>query len=99
MAFAVLLLSPDLSALGYLQNVKVGSVFYNLFHTYTIPAVIILCGFLMENSFPLMIGLIWIAHIGMDRMFGFGSSLILWITSIIIWLIGRKKLKLANNAR
>ncbi|MGE7919117.1 DUF4260 domain-containing protein [Viridibacillus sp. NPDC093762] len=70
--FLVLLLAPDLSALGYLKNVKVGSILYNLFHTYTIPVVIMICGLLTNNSNIIMISLIWIAHIGMDRMLGYG---------------------------
>lgn len=63
--FVVLLLAPDLSALGYLENVKIGSVLYNLFHTYTIPAVILICSLLIHSNIVLMISLIWIAHIGM----------------------------------
>lgn len=70
--FIVLLLVPDLSALGYLKNVKVGSALYNLFHTYTIPALIMLSSLLIHNNNGLMISLIWIAHIGMDRMIGYG---------------------------
>jgi hypothetical protein len=70
--FVVLLLAPDLSALGYLKNVKVGSVLYNLFHTYTITVVTMICGLLIHNNNVLMISLIWIAHIGMDRMLGYG---------------------------
>lgn len=70
--FLVFLLAPDLSALGYLKTVKIGSVLYNLFHTYTIPAIIMICGLLIHNDFALMISLIWIAHIGMDRMLGYG---------------------------
>lgn len=70
--FVSLLLAPDLSALGYLKNVKFGSVLYNIFHTYTIPVVIILCGLLTHNSNALMISLIWVSHIGMDRMLGYG---------------------------
>ena len=70
--FLVLLLAPDLSALGYLKNVKIGSVLYNLFHTYTIPAAIMICGLLLHHDIVLMISLIWIAHIGMDRTFGYG---------------------------
>lgn len=70
--FAILLLSPDLSALGYLKNVKVGSVLYNLFHTYTIPVAVMVGGLLLDNSLAVMISLIWIAHIGMDRLCGFG---------------------------
>ncbi len=70
--FVILLFVPDLSALGYLKNVEIGSVLYNLFHTYTIPVVIMICGLLIHNSNALMISLIWIAHIGMDRMLGYG---------------------------
>ncbi|WP_174612727.1 DUF4260 domain-containing protein [Virgibacillus ihumii] len=70
--FAILLLAPDLSVLGYLKNNKVGSVLYNLFHTYSIPVVIIIYSVLVHNHISLMIGLIWIAHIGLDRMLGYG---------------------------
>ncbi|MFD2625062.1 DUF4260 domain-containing protein [Salibacterium salarium] len=70
--FIILLLTPDLSALGYLRNNKVGSILYNLFHTYSIPAVILMSGLLVHNSISLMISLIWVAHIGMDRMMGYG---------------------------
>lgn len=31
-----------------------------------------ICGLLIHNDFALMISLIWIAHIGMDRMLGYG---------------------------
>jgi len=72
LVFIILLLAPDLAALGYLKNNRVGSILYNLFHTYSVPAGIIIAGLLIGNQLPLMIGLIWTAHIGMDRMFGFG---------------------------
>ncbi|MGA3602954.1 DUF4260 domain-containing protein [Lysinibacillus agricola] len=70
--FLVLLLAPDLAALGYLKNVKVGSILYNLFHTYTIPVVIMIFALLLHKNIALMLSLIWIAHIGMDRMLGYG---------------------------
>ncbi|WP_114351680.1 DUF4260 domain-containing protein [Saliterribacillus persicus] len=70
--FIILLLAPDLSALGYLKNNKVGSIIYNLFHTYSLPLAIIIYSNLIPNDTLLMIILIWIAHIGMDRMFGYG---------------------------
>ncbi|GAA0599246.1 DUF4260 domain-containing protein [Virgibacillus siamensis] len=71
-AFFILLLAPDFSALGYLKNNKVGSILYNLFHTYSFPAAIIFFGVLVDSHIFLMIGLIWAAHIGMDRMLGYG---------------------------
>lgn len=70
--FVILILAPDLSALGYLKNSKVGSIFYNVFHTYSFPLVIIICSLLVDSRVFLMIGLIWVAHIGMDRMLGYG---------------------------
>lgn len=70
--FVVLLLAPDLTALGYLKNIKFGAGLYNLFHTYSIPAIIMICGLLLHVSIALIISLVWIAHIGMDRMLGYG---------------------------
>lgn len=70
--FAILLLAPDLSMLGYLKNNKAGSIWYNLFHTYSIPILIIIYSQLVHTDMFLMVGLIWTAHIGMDRMLGFG---------------------------
>lgn len=70
--FFILLLAPDMSMFGYLLNNKVGAVLYNLFHTYSLPIGIITCGIILSNSAVLAIGIIWSAHIGMDRMVGYG---------------------------
>ena len=70
--FVLLLLVPDLSALGYLVNPRVGSLTYNAAHTYVAPLV--LAGLALAGQWPLgvQLALIWLAHIGMDRMLGFG---------------------------
>ena len=70
--FALLLLAPDLSALGYAINVRVGMVSYNMVHTMLFPAILLLTGFLTGNGTAEAIALIWLAHIGMDRAAGFG---------------------------
>jgi hypothetical protein len=70
--FFVLLLAPDISMLGYVINNKIGARLYNFFHTYTIVIIVIFLGLLVENQTALAIGLIWSAHIGMDRMIGYG---------------------------
>jgi len=70
--FLVFLFTPDISALAYLKNNKVGSTVYNLFHTYCLPMALLLYGVVANNDIVLMMSLIWIAHIGMDRMFGYG---------------------------
>jgi uncharacterized protein DUF4260 len=70
--FALLLLAPDLFMLVYLANPKLGSAAYNLVHTLSVP--ILLLGIAIVAPLPALepYALIWLAHIGMDRMLGFG---------------------------
>ena len=70
--FFVLLFVPDLAAIAYLKNVKVGSIIYNLFHTYIFPIGLLIIFFLTNHNIIFMISLVWISHIGMDRMCGYG---------------------------
>ena len=70
--FALLILAPDLSALGYLAGTTVGAYTYNLFHTYLLPALLVLSGFFTTDTLLLQLGLIWFAHIGGDRLVGYG---------------------------
>ncbi|MCI3919664.1 DUF4260 domain-containing protein [Paenibacillus sp. TRM 82003] len=70
--FAVLFFVPDVSMVGYLFNNKIGAYLYNLFHTYTIPLLLILVGMLTRQDLILAIGLVWMAHVGMDRALGYG---------------------------
>jgi hypothetical protein len=70
--FGLLLLTPDFSMLGYLANKKLGAAFYNLIHTYTCPLVLLSILWLAGQSSFAWLGLIWLAHIGMDRMMGYG---------------------------
>ena len=69
---ALLLLAPDLFMLGYVANPKIGSAAYNLVHTSAAP--ILLLGVAVVAPLPALepYTLIWLAHIGMDRMLGFG---------------------------
>lgn len=70
--FALLILAPDISMLGYLLGPRAGSVCYNLVHTLTAPLAG--AGYaLVTNHRGWLPGLtIWIAHIGLDRMLGYG---------------------------
>ncbi|WP_245799148.1 DUF4260 domain-containing protein [Virgibacillus siamensis] len=70
--FAVLLFAPDISMFGYVHGKKAGAIVYNLFHTYVIPIMLLLAGMLLLHTTFVAVGLIWTAHIGMDRMLGFG---------------------------
>ncbi|NIM50913.1 MAG: DUF4260 family protein [Gemmatimonadales bacterium] len=70
--FVLLILAPDLSILGYLAGSRVGAVTYNVVHTYALPAVLFAAGFITEAGLMMGIALIWGAHIGVDRLLGFG---------------------------
>lgn len=70
--FLLLLFVPDVSMIGYLRGNRIGAYCYNLFHTYSIPLAIILVSLVVDIPSVLAVGLIWIAHIGMDRMIGYG---------------------------
>lgn len=70
--FAILLLAPDLAALGYLVNTTIGAAMYNLVHIELFPVALIVVGLALTQALPVALGLIWFAHLGMDRMLGFG---------------------------
>jgi hypothetical protein len=72
LAFIALLLVPDVSMIGYRVNNRIGSWVYNAAHVYTIPALLMGLGLALNAPVAIQIGLIWFAHIGMDRMMGFG---------------------------
>jgi hypothetical protein len=70
--FALLVLVPDLSMLAYLGGPRAGAIGYNFAHTYALPLVLTLAAFAGGVSAAAVGGLIWIAHIGFDRMLGYG---------------------------
>ncbi|WP_434751151.1 DUF4260 domain-containing protein [Paenibacillus amylolyticus] len=70
--FLLLLLFPDVFIIGYAANNKLGAQIYNVGHTYIVPMVLLAAGYTLKMDFLMLISFIWIAHIGMDRMFGFG---------------------------
>lgn len=70
--FAILLLVPDISMLGYLRNPALGAVTYNLGHTFLWPGILLGWYLLSGTIWALAIGSIWLAHIGLDRAVGYG---------------------------
>lgn len=70
--FIGLFLGPDLSFLGYLAGARVGAYSYNLVHSYAAPIALGVLGIIGERSILVAIGLIWTAHLGLDRALGFG---------------------------
>ncbi len=70
--FFLLFLVPDVSMLGYLFGSRVGATSYNLFHTYAAPGLLAALGLLEQSPPVVSVALVWFAHIGFDRMVGFG---------------------------
>lgn len=70
--FIILLFIPDIFMIGYFINNRVGAILYNIVHTYSVPIILTMIGILTSSHVILCIGIIWTAHIGMDRLFGFG---------------------------
>lgn len=71
-AFILFLLAPDLAMVGYKVNPRIGALMYNLAHLYTVPALLLVAGWALSIPTLLQAGLIWMAHIGMDRGVGYG---------------------------
>jgi hypothetical protein len=70
--FASLWLVPDLSMLGYFAGPCWGARTYNAIHSYVTPATLVLAGLLLHRAQVLPCALIWINHIGVDRLLGYG---------------------------
>jgi hypothetical protein len=70
--FLLLLLVPDVTMAGYAFNVRTGAVVYNAGHTLAVPVALGGIAFYTNQPEILPFMLIWTAHIGMDRMFGYG---------------------------
>lgn len=70
--FGLLILSPDLSMIGYALGLKAGTFCYNLLHNYVFPALLAVIGIYLGDDMLTNIAIIWFAHIGMDRMVLYG---------------------------
>lgn len=69
---AVFFLAPDLSMLAYLAGPRLGSLGYDAAHTTALPLALAAGGILGGSELALQIALIWAAHIGADRLIGYG---------------------------
>ena len=70
--FALLILVPDLSMLGYLAGSRIGAVVYNAVHVTFGPIVLTVVGLMFGDLPVLGVAMIWLAHIGIDRAIGYG---------------------------
>ena len=70
--FVALILAPDLSFAGYAFGPKVGSIAYDAVHTELFAVALGTVGVGADSDAATKIALIWLAHIGADRLLGYG---------------------------
>jgi Domain of unknown function (DUF4260) len=71
--FAALFWAPDIAFLAYLIGPRAGSIVYNALHTTLCPAALVaLAVILGDASLATVWAAIWAAHIGYDRLGGWG---------------------------
>lgn len=70
--YALLFFIPDISFTAYLINTKVGALAYNIFHHKGIMIALILIGYFTQLEWILAIGVIFLGHTSLDRVFGYG---------------------------
>jgi hypothetical protein len=68
----LLALAPDLSLVGYAAGLRIGSLAYDVAHSYVLPVALAAAGVVTETSWVTQVALIWLAHIGADRLLGYG---------------------------
>jgi hypothetical protein len=70
--YAVLFFVPDLSFAAYLAGPRIGALAYNALHSTIGPAILGGIGIATGNIFLAGGAAVWAAHVGFDRMLGFG---------------------------
>src|ERR1700737_2713748 len=89
--YVVLILAPDLFMLGYLRGPRIGGAVYNLGHVGLLPGILAAVGLLGGVSLTLDIALIWLGHIGADRLLGYGLKLPTAFQDTHLGRIGRNR--------
>ena len=70
--YPVLLLTPDLSMIGYLVNTQFGAVTYNFVHHKALGVSVFVIGIILASQPLQLAGLILFGHSNMDRIWGYG---------------------------
>ncbi len=70
--FAALILTPDISMIGYGINDKVGAILYNIFHHKGLAIMLGMFGWIGYYEVFLLAGIIMYTHSSIDRLFDFG---------------------------
>jgi hypothetical protein len=66
------ILGPDIAMSGYLAGTRLGAHVYNAGHATLLPGVMLGVGYWQADRLVMALALIWLAHIGLDRLVGMG---------------------------
>ena len=88
--YALLFFVPDLSFAAYLAGPKAGAMAYNALHTYALPALLGLAWLAGGPEWLSWLALIAGAHIGFDRMLGYGLKHATGFADTHLGRIGRR---------
>jgi hypothetical protein len=72
LALVVLALAPDLAMVAYAAGPKAGAIAYDVAHTEALPVALGVVGVLAGETTAVQLALIWLVHIGADRLLGYG---------------------------
>jgi hypothetical protein len=75
LALIPLLLVPDISMLGYVRDPRLGALLYNLVHNWALGLAVLGLGFWTGQGWVVLAGAVLVAHVGMDRLAGYGLKL------------------------
>jgi len=88
--YAAFFLVPDVSLAAYAAGPRGGSIVYNALHSTIGPAILGLAGLLLGHSLPVAIAAVWAAHVGFDRVLGYGLKYATGFGDTHLGRIGRK---------
>lgn len=70
--FALLFFAPDLTFIAFFAGPRIGAWVYNAAHHPLLPGLLMGAAFAAGWEPGVLVGLIWVAHIFFDRVFGYG---------------------------
>jgi hypothetical protein len=89
--FAVLLLAPDASMLGYLRGPHAGAIAYNVVHNWATGALVLGLGLVLDVPGLALAGVLLVSHTGMDRALGYGLKYPTGFGDTHLGRIGRRR--------
>ena len=91
LALPVLLFVPDVSMAGYLRGPRLGARVYNLAHNWALALAVLGLGFLIGQAWVVLAGAILVAHVGVDRLAGYGLKYPSGFADTHLGRIGRRQ--------